>query len=231
MASMEGRALGANTIPSRPLSTRRGIPFVVSAPSGTGKTTVCRGLVARDPGIEFSVSHTTRAQRAGEQEGLHYHFVTHAEFQRMVSEGAFVEHAEYAGNLYGTSFAAIEAPLAGGRDLLLEVDVQGALQLRARRADARLIFLLPPSLDELKRRLESRGTDAPEVVSLRLALVRRELAALDAFDYAVVNEEVERTVEALLAIVRAERAGDVAAVRAAHGRETAASRLAGVLPI
>jgi guanylate kinase len=187
--------------------------------------------VARDPGIEFSVSHTTRAQRASEREGLHYHFVTRPEFERMVREGAFVEHAEYAGNLYGTSFAAIEAPLAGGRDLLLEVDVQGALQLRARRADARLIFLLPPSLDELKRRLESRGTDAPEVVALRLALVRRELAALDAFDYAVVNDEVERTVEALLAIVRAERAGDVGAVRAAHGREAAASRLAGVLPI
>jgi guanylate kinase len=204
---------------------------VVSAPSGTGKTTVCRRLVERDTQLEHSVSHTTRAQRPGEQEGVHYHFVSEAEFRRLVDEGAFVEYAEYAGHLYGTSFAAIEAPLAQGRDLLLEVDVQGALQLRERRRDARLVFLLPPSLDELERRLRSRGTDAPEVVERRLALVRRELEALPSFDYAVVNEEVERTVEALLEIVAAERAGDTARVRAAYGRAGVASRLVGVLPI
>jgi len=213
------------------VSGRRGIPFVVSAPSGTGKTTVCRGLVKRDPGIEFSVSHTTRPQRPREREGQHYHFVSPEQFRRMVDEGAFVEHAEYAGNLYGTSFAALDPPLERGRDLLLEVDVQGALQLRERRPDARFIFLLPPSLGELERRLRSRGTDPPEVVSLRLALVRRELEALRVFDYAIVNEEVERTIEALLAIVGAERAGDARAVRAVHGREAVASRLAGVLPI
>jgi len=213
------------------VSARRGIPFVVSAPSGTGKTTVCRRLVERDPRIEFSVSHTTRPQRPGEQAGRHYHFVSTAEFRRLVGEGAFVEYAEYAGNLYGTSFAAIEGPLALGRDLLLEVDVQGALQLRERRRDARLVFLLPPSLDELERRLRRRGTDAPEDVERRLALVRRELEALRAFDYAVVNEEVERTVEVLLEIVEAERAGDAARVRAAHGSGAAASRLASVLPI
>lgn len=213
------------------MSGRRGLPFVVSAPSGTGKTTVCRRLVERDAQLEHSVSHTTRAQRPGEQEGVHYHFVSEAEFRRLVDEGAFVEYAEYAGHLYGTSFAAIEAPLAQGRDLLLEVDVQGALQLRERRRDARLVFLLPPSLDELERRLRSRGTDAPEVVERRLALVRRELEALPAFDYAVVNEEVERTVGALLEIVAAERAGDTARVRAAYGRAAVASRLAGVLPI
>lgn len=212
-------------------SARRGIPFVVSAPSGTGKTTVCRALVARDPLLEFSVSHTTRPQRTGEREGLHYHFVTAAEFRRLVGEGAFVEYAEYAGNLYGTSFEAIEAPLARGRDLLLEVDVQGALQLRERRRDARLVFLLPPSFEELERRLRSRGTDAPEAVERRLALVRRELEALTAFDYAVVNEDVERTVEALGEIVSAERAGDTARVQAAWGRAQLASRLASVLPI
>jgi guanylate kinase len=148
-----------------------------------------------------------------------------------VGEGAFVEYAEYAGNLYGTSLAAIEAPLARGRDLLLEVDVQGALQLRERRRDARLLFLLPPSFAELERRLRSRGTDAPEAVERRLALVRRELEALSAFDYAVVNEHVERTVDALVEIVAAERAGDTARVRAAFGRAEVASRLAGVLPI
>jgi len=213
------------------VSPRRGIPFVVSAPSGTGKTTVCRGLVDRDPGIEFSISHTTRARRSGEEDGAHYHFVSRTEFERMVAAGAFVEHAEYAGNLYGTSFASLDAPLGRGRDLLLEVDVQGALQLRERRSDARFVFLLPPSLDELERRLRGRGTDAPEVVERRLALVRRELAAVHAFDYALVNEDVARTIEALRAIVAAERAGETTAVRAQHGVAPVVSRLASVLPI
>jgi guanylate kinase len=213
------------------VSARRGIPFVVSAPSGTGKTTVCRGLVERDPGIEFSVSHTTRARRTGEEDGAHYHFVSRAEFERIVGMGAFVEHAEYAGNLYGTSFASLDAPLDRGRDLLLEVDVQGALQLRERRRDARFVFLLPPSLDELERRLRGRGTDAPEVVERRLALVRRELGAVHAFDYALVNEDVERTIETLRVIVSAERAGETAAVRGQHGVAAVVSRLASVLPI
>ena len=213
------------------MSTARGIPFVVSAPSGTGKTTVCRELVERDGRLELSVSHTTRPQRPGELDGQHYHFVTRAAFERLVAEGAFVEHAEYAGNLYGTSFASLDTPLARGRDLLLEVDVQGALQLRERREDARFVFLLPPSLDELERRLRGRGTDAPEVVARRLAEVRRELAAVHAFDYAVVNEDVERTIAALLAIVAAERSGAVAALRATHGVLPVISRLAAVLPI
>jgi guanylate kinase len=213
------------------VSARRGIPFVVSAPSGTGKTTVCRGLVEHDPGIEFSISHTTRARRQGEEDGKDYHFVTRAEFERLVAASAFVEHAEYAGNLYGTSFTSLDAPLAAGRDLLLEVDVQGALQLRKRRPDARFVFLLPPSLSELERRLRGRNTDAPEVVERRLALVRSELEAVHAFDYAIVNEDVERTIEALRAIVAAERAGDTAAVSAKHGRAATLSRLVGVLPI
>ena len=186
------------------MSARRGIPFVVSAPSGTGKTTVCRALVARDPGLEFSVSHTTRPQRPGEQEGVHYQFVSAAEFRRVAGAGAVVEYAEYAGNLSGTSFAAREAPLARGRDLLLEVDVQGALQLRERRRDARLLFLLPPSFDELERRLRSRGTDAPEAVERRLALVRRELEALASFDYAVVNDDVVEAVAQVAAILDVE---------------------------
>lgn len=213
------------------MSARRGIPFVVSAPSGTGKTTVCRRLVGRDEHIDFSVSHTTRPQRPGEVEGLHYHFVTRAEFERLRQQGAFVESAEYAGNCYGTSFGSLDPPLQRGRDLLLEVDVQGALQLRERRRDARFVFLLPPSLDELERRLRGRGTDAPEVVARRLAEVRRELAAVHAFDYAVVNEDVERTILTLLAIVAAERSGAVAALRAKHGVVPVVSRLAAVLPI
>jgi len=212
-------------------ATGRGIPFVVSAPSGTGKTTVCRGVVARDAGIAFSISHTTRAMRPGEQNRRDYHFVSQAEFRRLVAEGAFVEHAEYAGNLYGTSWASLDAPLAAGRDLLLEVDVQGALQLRERRRDARFVFLLPPSRDELVRRLTGRGTDAPDAIARRLAAVDAELRAVHAFDYAIVNDDVAQATEALLAIIAAERAGDTAAAQARWGREGVVASLAGSLPI
>jgi guanylate kinase len=203
----------------------------VSAPSGTGKTTVCRRVVERDGAIEFSVSHTTRAMRPGEREGVDYFFVTRERFAELVAQDAFVEYAEYAGNLYGTSWRSIDAPLARGRDLLLEVEVQGALQLRARRRDARFVFMLPPSLAELERRLRGRGTDDEGAVAQRLALVRRELAAVHAFDYAVVNEDVERAVEDVLAIVRAERSGETGDVRARFGRAAVVQRLAAVLPI
>jgi guanylate kinase len=209
----------------------RGIPFVVSAPSGTGKTTVCRSVVARDAGIAFSISHTTRAMRQGEQDGRDYHFVSRDEFRRLVDAGAFVEHAEYAGNLYGTSWASLDAPLAAGRDLLLEVDVQGALQLRARRRDARFVFLLPPSREELVRRLTGRGTDSPGAIARRLAAVDDELRAVHAFDYAIVNDDVERATRAMLEIIAAERAGDTAAVRARWDRARVVTSLAGVLPI
>lgn len=209
------------------MSSRRGIPFVLSAPSGTGKTTVCRELVRRDPGLEFSVSHTTRPQREGEVDGRDYYFVPRETFEGLVREGAFVEWAEYGGNLYGTSFASLDRPLEAGRDLLLEIEVQGAAQLRPRRRDARFLFLLPPSLAELERRLRRRGTDAPETVARRLALARRELGAVHHFDYVVVNDVLEATVEALEAIVAAERRGATEAVRARFGREVTLRRLAG----
>jgi guanylate kinase len=201
------------------VSPRRGIPFVVSAPSGTGKTTVCRTVVKRDPEIDFSVSHTTRAPRLEERDGADYFFVSRECFRAMIAEGAFIEHAEYAGNLYGTSLQALDEPLGRGRDLILEVEVQGARQIRARRKDARFVFLLPPSLEELERRLRRRATDPPEAVSRRLAIVHEELAAVHDFDYAVVNDELEATIGAVLAIVRAERTGDTAAVRARYGRQ------------
>lgn len=207
------------------MTARRGIPFVVSAPSGTGKTTVCRAVVARDPGIRFSVSHTTRPPRAGERDGVDYHFVSREAFRDLAQHGGFVEHAEYAGNLYGTSWAAIDGPLARGEDLLLEVEVQGAAQLRERRADARFVFLLPPSLEELERRLRGRGTDTPDAVARRLAIVRRELEAVHGFDYAVVNERLEETIEAVLEIVRAEREGRTEGVRGRLGRERTLARV------
>jgi guanylate kinase len=213
------------------VSVRTGIPFVVSAPSGTGKTTVCRRAVARDAGIAFSISHTTRPRRANEADGRDYWFVTRGEFERLVAADAFVEHAEYAGNLYGTSRAALDTPLRAGQDLLLEVDVQGALQLRARRPDARFVFLLPPSREELVRRLTGRGTDPPEAIARRLAAVDTELRAVHAFDYAIVNDDVERATDALLAVIAAERAGDTAAARAQWDRASVVASLRGVLPI
>ena len=138
-------------------ATRRGHVFVIAAPSGTGKTTICRRILERDPVLRLSTSHTTRAPRAGEQDGVHYHFVSPGRFRELVAEGRFLEHAEYGGNVYGTSWNAIEAPLAEGHDVVLEIEVQGAAQVKKRIADACLIFLLPPSLAVLEERLRGRG--------------------------------------------------------------------------
>ena len=135
-------------------SAKQGTPFVVAAPSGTGKTTVCRRVVELDDRISFSVSHTTRRKREGEVDGRDYFFVDEPEFRRLVAEDEFLEWAEYNANLYGTSWKSIDRGLASGRELLLEIEVQGARQVRARRPDARLVFLLPPSMEKLERRLQ-----------------------------------------------------------------------------
>lgn len=209
------------------MSARRGIPFVVSAPSGTGKTTVCRRVLECDPCIRFSVSHTTRQPRPGERDGVDYHFVAPRTFRRMVEAGEFLEHAEYANRLYGTSWRSLEEPLEQGYDLLLEIEVQGAAQVRDRLDEARFIFLLPPSMEALSRRLAGRGTDSADDVEKRLAVADRELAAVSFFDYAVVNDDLEGAVEAVLEIVRAERRGEVAGVRARHGRDAVWSRWRG----
>jgi guanylate kinase len=207
------------------VSPRRGIPIVVAAPSGAGKTTVCRRLVAGDPRLVFSVSHTTRPRRTGESQGVDYHFVSRAEFEKLAAAGAFLEWAEYSGNLYGTSWAAIEAPLGAGRDVLLEIEVQGARQVRSRLADARLIFLLPPSMAVLVHRLEQRGTDSPEQIAARLDTARQELAAVEEFDYAVVNDDLERCIESVLAILAAERADEASELRRRFTPRAAAERL------
>ncbi len=190
-----------------PNSAQQGIPFVVAAPSGTGKTTVCRRLVERDGRISFSVSHTTRRKRDGEVEGQDYFFVDEPEFRSLVAEDEFLEWAEYNAHLYGTSWKAIDRGLAGGRELLLEIEVQGARQVRARRPDARLVFLLPPSMEILERRLQGRGTDSAAEIRRRLEVANRELEAIGDFDYAVTNDELEHCVANLLEIIRAEREG------------------------
>jgi guanylate kinase len=209
------------------MNGRRGFPVVVAAPSGTGKTTVCREVVARDEEIVFSISHTTRPCRPGEEDGVDYHFVRPAEFEEQVEAGAFLEWAEYNGNRYGTSWAAIDAPLREGRDVLLEIEVQGARQVRAAREDARFVFLLPPSLGALRDRLEKRGSDTPEAIAARLELARRELGDGPRFDYAVVNDRLDDCVEDVLAILAAERMGDTDALRTRHAPGPAVAKLLG----
>jgi guanylate kinase len=198
------------------MSPRSGFPVVVAAPSGTGKTTVCREVVARDPAIEFSVSHTTRPRRPAESDGVDYHFVTPEEFERLAKAGAFLEWAVYGGNRYGTSWDAVDEPLRRGREVLLEIEVQGARQVREKRTDARFIFLLPPTLASLRERLERRGSDGADAIAKRLAIARREIEAGAHFDYAVVNERLEICVGEVLAILAAERSGDTERLRARH---------------
>lgn len=207
----------------------RGTPFVVSAPSGTGKTSVCRMVLERDPQVEFSVSHTTRKRRPKEREGVDYHFVTAEEFRTLVDDDAFVEHAEYGGNQYGTSWSSLDGPLGRGKDLLLEIEVQGARQVRARRSDARFLFLLPPSMEELSRRLRGRGTDDEREVKRRLEIVVSELRAVHDFDYAVVNDQLEVAVTSVCEIIHAERSGNTASAKERFGTPKVVSRLAGRL--
>jgi len=206
-------------------AVRTGFPVVIAAPSGTGKTTVCRAVVARDEQIVFSVSHTTRPRRDGEVDGRDYHFVKDDDFRRMVDEGAFLEWAVYNDNRYGTSWAAIQAPLDSSLDVLLEIEVQGALQVRQRRADARFIFLVPPSQDVLRKRLTGRGTDSPDQIVKRLEVASGELQAIGAFDYAVVNDDLDTCVADVLAILAAERCGDTAGLRRRLAPAVARARL------
>jgi len=183
----------------------RGILFVVSSPSGGGKTTLCRRLLEEMPGIVLSVSHTTRLPRKGEQDGREYHFVGLKDFALMRSAGEFLEWAEVYGRFYGTSRRAVEAILAGGNDVLLDIDVQGALQIRGHCPDAVLVFVLPPSLEELRLRLAARGTEDPAAIENRLAAAKMELAQLHRYDYSVTNDDLDEAYRALAAVLVAER--------------------------
>jgi len=199
-------------------SNGRGKAFVISAPSGTGKTTVCHALLSQDEQLRFSVSHTTRPPRPNENDGVDYHFVDEVGFHRLIESGAFLEHARYTGNLYGTSYEAVETFLDAGVDVLLEIEVQGAKLVRDARFEAVFIFLLPPSLDELDDRLRGRGTDDDDVIAKRLAEARSEVGMADVFDYAVVNDDLETAVAQVRQIIRAEREGATDEVRRDFGR-------------
>ena len=183
---------------------RRGIVFVLSAPSGTGKTTVTRRLLDRVPGIRFSVSCTTRSPRPGERNGVDYHFMPRTRFDQLRRRGEFLESAEVDGAAYGTSRRRLEGPLKRGEDMLLDIDTQGAAQVRRRVPGAVLIFLLPPGPGALRRRLRRRGTD-PMVLERRLRLARREITRCGKYDYLVLNDHLEEACRDLEAIIRAER--------------------------
>jgi guanylate kinase len=184
---------------------RQGIPFVVSGPSGVGKTSIERRVVESDPDLEFSVSHTTRAPRPGERDGEDYWFVAEAEFRRLVEEGSFLEWAEYQQQLYGTSRAAVTGPTGRGVDLILEVEVQGARQLRERLPGAIFAFVLPPSMEQLEARLRGRRSDSSEAIAKRLARAEEEVREVVRYDYVIINEDLDRAVAELAAIVAAAR--------------------------
>jgi guanylate kinase len=183
---------------ARPASARL---TVLSGPSGVGKDSVIELIRARSRWVRLSVSVTTRRKRDYEIDGTHYHFVSRAEFQRMVSAGDLLESAEFAGNLYGTPRAQVEGYLAQGIPVLLKIDIQGARQVRAAMPDAQLVFLAPPSVQELERRLTGRGTEDPEMIKRRLEHAHEELAAAKEFDEIVVNDSIERAADELVSLL------------------------------
>lgn len=178
-----------------------GCILILSAPSGAGKTSLARALLERRPEATLSVSHTTRATRPGEREGVDYWFVTPAEFERMVQAGEFVEYARVFDNRYGTSFAAIERPMIEGRTVILDIDWQGARAVRARFPAARSVFILPPSREELERRLRGRGQDPEAVIARRMREAVEQIGHYDEYEYAIVNDDFAAALADLEAIV------------------------------
>ena len=182
-----------------------GCLFIVSAPSGAGKTSLVSALLSADPLVKKSTSYTTRAARPGEQNGQHYHFVDQGAFEQMRARGDLLESALVHGNHYGTSRQTVETDCAAGTDVLLEIDWQGAAQIRKLKPEAVAIFVLPPSLEVLEERLRGRAQDSPDVIAARLAAARGEIAHVSEFDYVIINDDFDRAVHDLISIVRAER--------------------------
>ncbi len=179
--------------------------FVVAAPSGAGKSSLVKALLELDSHVHLSISHTTRAPRGQEKHGRDYYFASQSEFDAMVEGNAFVEWAHVHGNRYGTSKKAIEERIAQGSDVILEIDFQGALQIKEAFANAILVFILPPSWEELRSRLERRGEDSPDVIEVRLKNAATEMAQVSKFDFVIINELFERALFDLKAVVHAQR--------------------------
>ena len=187
------------------MNATRGQLLIVSAPSGAGKTSLIKALMEQDQRVEVSVSHTTRPQRPGEVEGVNYFFVSTETFHEMREAGAFFEFAEVFGHLYGTSLTQLEARLSDGADVILEIDWQGAQQVRKLLPDSAWLFILPPSLEALKSRLQARGQDAEDTIDLRMRAARDEMSHWDEADYLIINNQFDVALEALQALVRSLR--------------------------
>jgi guanylate kinase len=179
--------------------------FIISAPSGSGKSTLVSRLLESLEGLTFSVSYTTRKPRGNEIDGEDYHFINHAEFERLIESNEFLEHANVFGNYYGTHIGELELARQTGKDLVLDIDVQGAAQLKERIPDAVTIFVLPPSREELEQRLRARSQDSDEVIRRRLADAAEEIRNYHLYDYVLINEDLDLATENLMSIVRAER--------------------------
>lgn len=184
---------------------RKGRLYVLTGPSGAGKGTVLHQLLDEVPGLFLSVSATTRAPRPGETDGIHYYFVTKADFEKKIAENAFLEHAKYVDHYYGTLERPVEERLSQGNDVILEIEVQGAMQVHRKRPDAVMVFLAPPSLEDLSVRLHGRGTESEEKIQKRLATARTELESQNLFEHIVVNDTVEHAVGQLKALILANR--------------------------
>ncbi|WP_116131690.1 guanylate kinase [Tropicimonas sp. IMCC34043] len=189
------------------LAERRGLLIILSSPSGAGKSTLARRLMEWDPSLSFSISATTRTPRPGETDGKEYHFLGVDAFKKMVANGEMLEHAHVFGNFYGSPVGPVREAIEAGRDVLFDVDWQGAQQIRTSELGGHTlsIFILPPSITELRRRLISRGQDAPEVISKRMQKSWDEISHWDSYDYVLINEDLEATFERLVSIVKAER--------------------------
>lgn len=184
---------------------KKGTLFVVTGPSGAGKGTVLRQVMAQLDSLYFSISATTRAPRPGEVDGVHYHFITRERFQQLIHENRLLEHAEYVGNYYGTPLDPVLEHLEQGDDVILEIEIQGARQVKARYPKSALVFIAPPSFEELENRLRGRGTESEETICRRMETARRECAHMDAFQYIVLNDTAENAAKELASIITAHR--------------------------
>ena len=185
------------------IKMNRGTLYIISAPSGTGKGTIVSEILKADPNIHFSVSATTRAPREGEKDGVNYYFISREEFQGLVDSGGMLEHADFCGNCYGTPKKAVFDKLAEGHDVILEIETVGAMNVKAACPEAVSVFILPPSLKELRHRLESRGTESEETVAKRIAEARGEIGKARNYDFVVVNDDLEKAIEDVREVMRA----------------------------
>lgn len=209
MGPRHGEVGGNRADETRSARTGMGKLVVISGPSGSGKSTICRRIL-EDPRVVFSVSATTRKQRPGEVDGRDYHFVDKERFRRHIEAGDFIEWAEVHGNLYGTLRAPMQAALDEGRVYLVEIDVQGGAQLKALEIPGEYVFIAPPDMETLERRLVGRGTDAPEVIERRLRKAREEMGAREKYDHVIVNDDLERAVRRVRVIAGLDRPGGAA---------------------